>query len=156
MPNGDATGRATATYTPPVTGSGWAVTATTYDADGRPSTAKDARQTADASLGSTTYTYDALGRQITMGEAAGTAAASSTDTTFDGLDRRASLSVGGQPSTYVYDLGGRVTSTDDGFAWTTETFDYRAQVTIARTRARQPGRPGTDTEGLWHVGRQRV
>jgi RHS repeat-associated protein len=103
---------------------------TTYDPDGKQLTAKDRKQVADSSLGSTTFGYDLLGRQTSVTEAAGTSTAAVTETGYDGLDRRSSLEVGvGDPAslrtTYAYDLGGRATTTDDGFTCTTEALDYR-------------------------------
>ena len=87
-----------------------------------------------------------------MVEAAGSAAASSTDTAYDGLDRRTSLTVGGQPSLYAFDLGGRVTSTDDGFACTVETFDYRDRPTTTTSgRASRTCTGGADWRTVTHT-----
>jgi hypothetical protein len=52
------------------------------------------------------------------------------------LERRAIYTIGvdpvagtGQDTLYAYDLGGRTIQTDDGFACTTEQFDYRDHAT---------------------------
>ncbi|MDQ3689607.1 MAG: hypothetical protein M3406_06150, partial [Chloroflexota bacterium] len=118
-------GRALRTFERPDAGTAAVISIATYDTDGKVLTAKDRRQAADSALGMTTYAYDALGRQTSVTEADGTSAESLTTTGYDGLDRRTSLVVGGQGTTYAYDLGGRITATDDGFACTTEAFDYR-------------------------------
>ncbi len=46
--------------------------------------------------------------------------------TYDALDRTLTENAGGiQLTTYADDLGGRVLSTDDEFACTTQSYDYR-------------------------------
>lgn len=158
----DRAGRATQTYTPPAVGGGtWAVTQVAFDADGHPLTAKDARQSADASLGSTQFEYDALGRQVASAEAIGTAAEAWTLTAYDALDRRTRYVVGadpttglGQETTYGYDLAGRTTSTDDGFTCTTESFDYRdlSQSTVVGKTGNGCGGTGDYTVTHTHDG----
>lgn len=106
----------------------------TYDVDGRVLTAKDRRQAADGTLGLTDFDYDSLARQIGVTEAAGGTGGdeSATAAAFDTLDRRVSLDVAGQITDYMFDLGGRVVETDDGFACTTQTFDYRGLQLTSR------------------------
>ena len=126
----DRSGRATRTFEDPAGSDPASVTAVaTYDAEGRPTVAVDRRQVADPSLGQTETAYDGLGRAVLATAAAGTADESVTETGYDALDRRTSYVVGGQESTYAYDIGGRVTATDDGFTCTTEAFDYRDLAT---------------------------
>lgn len=131
----DRAGRATRAFED-TDGAGSAAPVTTsistYTADGRVMTVKDRRQAADGSLGSTTYAYDPLGRQTDVTEAAGTADAALTATDYDALDRRILLDVAGQVTDYAYDLGGRTTKTDDGFACTTGTHDYRDLAVTTR------------------------
>ncbi len=104
----DRGGRTTHTFSPPATGTQWAIAETTYNPDGRVATSKDARQYADASLGYTEHAYDPLGRDVTITEATGSADESTTESAYDGLDRRIAYVVGGQASDYTFDLGGRV------------------------------------------------
>ncbi len=129
----DRAGRATETFED-TDGSGPLAAAlaaqTTYDADGRVLTAKDREQAkAGSTRGQTSSSYDALGRLVLVTAADGTSEAADTATDYDALDRRKQYSVGGQDTTYSYDLGGRVTATDDGFTCTTEGFDYRDLAT---------------------------
>lgn len=103
----DRAGRALRTFEDPAGTPVAAITAiSTYDADGKLLNAKDRRQAADATLGSTSYGYDALGRQTAVTEGAGTTAEALTTTGYDGLDRRTSYVVGGQDTAYSYDVGG--------------------------------------------------
>jgi len=60
-----------------------------YNADGETLSAKDRKQIADVSLGSTTFGYDALGRQTSRTEATGTTTEARTESGYDGLDRDA-------------------------------------------------------------------
>ena len=148
----DALGRSTRTFVPPaVTSGSWAVTLTSYDGDGRPTIVKDARQYADSALGSTTSTYDGLGRLDVSTDAAGTAAEAATTSTYDGLDRRTDYDVGGQVTAYTHDLGGRVTGTDDGFACTTEAFDYRDLATSTVRGKDGNGCGGTGNAPITHT-----
>lgn len=129
----DRAGRATRTFEDPdPPGSASITRITTVDADGKTLTAKDRSQAADSNLGSTKTVYDGLGRVDTVTSAFGSSpdVASDEKTTYDGLDRTSSSEVGyGSPSSqktiYAYDLGGRTLSTNDGFACTTATYDYR-------------------------------
>lgn len=126
----DRSGRALRTFEDPDPGSAAVTSQLTYDADGRPLTAKDRRQLADGTLGQTTYGDDAMGRRTSVVEADGTASEAETTTGYDALDRRTRYEVGvgaggSLLTTYVYDLGGRVIQTDDGSACAEETFDYR-------------------------------
>lgn len=129
----DRAGRATRTFEDPDPPGSAAVTSVmTYDADGQTLTARDRRQAADATLGSTKTTYDGLGRTDTVTAAFGSSpdVAADTKTTWDGLDRQTSVETGvgsaasGKTIT-TYDLGGRATQVDDGFTCATATFDYR-------------------------------
>lgn len=112
-----------------------ATSATTYDPSGRAVNAKDHRQVADSSLGSTASTYDELGRLTDVTEALGVPTlASTTHSTYDTLDRQSSEetafgSATAQRTTYTYDQGDRVTATDDEFTCTTQSFDYRGLAT---------------------------
>lgn len=127
----DRIGRALRTFEDPnPPGSASETSIATYDADGNLLTAKDRAQAADPGLGQTVFSYDAIGRQISATSADGTASQAQDAQTYDGLDRLTILKVGvGSPASlvtlYVYDVGGRLTAVDDGFACTTETFDYR-------------------------------
>ncbi|MDQ3691266.1 MAG: hypothetical protein M3406_14790, partial [Chloroflexota bacterium] len=148
----DRVGRALRTFEHPAGASGPSLTAVTaYDADGKPLTAKDRRQVADSSLGSTTYAYDGLGRQTAMTEAAGSAAEALTTTAYDALDRRTTYVVGGQDTRYGYDLGGRVTATDDGFTCTSEVFDYRDLATSTTDGKDGNGCAGTGQYTVTHT-----
>ncbi len=136
----DRAGRATRTFEDPdPPGSASVTSITTVDADGKTLTAKDRSQAADSSLGSTKTVYDGLGRVDTLTSASGSSpdVASDTKVTYDGLDRTATTEAGyGSPSSqktiYAYDLGGRRQSTDDGFACSSATFDYR-DLTLTAT-----------------------
>lgn len=126
----DRAGRALRTFQDPSGASATVTSITTNDADGRPMTAKDERQVDDAGLGLTAYVYDALGRQVSTISADETGSEAQDDAAYDGLGRAISREgdVGGDSSlltTFAYDLGGRQIETDDGFACTTEGFDYR-------------------------------
>ena len=126
----DRVGRSTATYEDTDGAGGGAPTTTattTYDADGQMVSEKDRKQVGSASLGATTHQYDSLGRETIVTEAAGSSpdASSETATTYDALDHTLTSSVAGQDTTYGYDLGGRRVKTDDGFACTTSSFDFR-------------------------------
>jgi RHS repeat-associated protein len=130
----DRAGRSLSSYEDPdPAGSASQTTAMTYDADGKTLTAKDRRQVADATLGSTKIEYDGLGRPTKVIEAFGSSSpdvASETKTEYDGLDRVIASEVGfgtsgSQRTETAYDLGGRATETDDGFACATATYDYR-------------------------------
>ena len=139
----DRAGRATRTFEDPDPPGSAAVTSvTTYDADGKTLTTKDRRQAADADLGSSKTVYDGLGRIETVTAAFGSTpdVASITKNTWDGLDRPTANEVGfGDPSSQktitAYDLGGRATQTDDGFACA--TVDLR----LPRPRPRDDRRP---------------
>ena len=131
----DRAGRAITTYEVPVGSSTAATTSLmTYDPDGRTLTAKDRRQVADSSLGSTSYQYDDLGHQVAFIEGTGSADEAETDSAFDALDRHKSQTTGvatpaSQKTKYSLDLGGRVTSTDDTFTCASTTYDYRDLAT---------------------------
>jgi RHS repeat-associated protein len=153
----DRDGRAIETYED-VDGSGGVsaalTSANTYDADGRLVTAKDRRQTADGSLGSTVNTYDNLGRVTSVKSAYTPPPAESwlseTATTYDTLDRKASQTIGygtatAQTTMWTYDIGGRVTELNDEFTCTTTTsYDYR-DLAIAVVEGKTPGTPCTGT-----------
>ena len=133
----DKVGRALETYEDPASSAAVTTAVMTYDASGRVLTAKDQRQVASSSLGSTLTAYDELGRVTDVTEAAGSSpdVASITHTTYDNLDRRLTEEIGygtgtGQITTWTYDIGGRTTKVDDEFTCATTTFDYRdlAQV----------------------------
>jgi len=132
----DRAGRALITYEDPSpAGSAYTIGLVTVDADGRTLTSMDRRQAAAGpgyALGWTAFAYDALGRQTSVTEAASSTpdVASETRTTYDGLDRVTVTEVGygsaaSQRTELTLDLGGRATETDDGFACTTGTYDYR-------------------------------
>ena len=136
----DRAGRALITYEDPSpAGSAYTIGLMTVDADGKTLTSMDRRQAGAApgyALGWTASGYDGLGRQTSTIEAASSSpdVASETRTTYDGLDRVTSTEVGfGSPAsqltTLTLDLGGRATRTDDGFACTSATFDYRDIMT---------------------------
>ena len=135
----DRASRGLTTYEDPTpAGSAYVTGQMTYDADGKILTSMDRRQAAAApgyALGWTASGYDGLGRQTSSIEAQGSSpdVAAETRTTYDGLDRVAATEVGygaaaSQLTTLTLDLGGRATATDDGFACTTATYDYRDLV----------------------------
>lgn len=131
----DRAGRPTRTFEDPdgAGGTNASVTSiTTFDAAGRALTSKDRRQAADSSLGATATSYDDLGRATDSTDASGSSpdASSTTRSAYDALDRQTSLTVGyggasAQVTTTTYDLGGRMTATDDEFTCATSTYDYR-------------------------------
>jgi RHS repeat-associated protein len=113
-------------------GSASVTSISSFDADGKVLTATDRSQAADSALGYTKTIYDGLGRVNTVTTAFGSSPdyGSDSTSTYDGLHRTTSLEVGvSSPSSvktiYTYDLGARTLSTDDGFACTTATYDYR-------------------------------
>jgi RHS repeat-associated protein len=123
----DRAGRATRTFedTDPAVIAPVVTSVDTYDRDGRVLTAKDRGQAALPALGYTGTTYDSLGRAVSVTTATGTVDESLTSSSYDALDRRTVLNVGGQDTNYAFDVGGRTTSTDDGFTCATKTYDYR-------------------------------
>ena len=132
----DRAGSTLRTFEQPIGASARVTSITTYDAEGRPTSTRDERQVVDAALGATTVSYHALGSQASVTEADGTPAESLTETDYDGLDRRTRLEVGvggDAPllTQFAYDLGGRTTTTDDGFTCSTVTLDYRDLVVTA-------------------------
>jgi RHS repeat-associated protein len=132
----DRVGRNLQAFQQPFGQSARQTASSTYDADGHQLTAKDERQLGDGTLGQSENVYDSLGRQIAAITAAGGADESETDTGYDALNRRSSYQVGapsGQTSTYTFDLGGRVLTTQDGFACTAEAFDYRDNALTTTT-----------------------
>lgn len=152
----DRAGRAVQTFEDPDPGAAYLSGEATYDADGKPLNAKDQRQLSDTSLGSTSYAYDALGRTTSITSGDGSAAEAEDRSTYDGLDRRTTLEVGfGSASslltTYTHDLGGRAIATDDGFACTTETFDYRDLLTGSTSGLAAGCTSAADTRTLAHT-----
>ncbi len=104
----------------------------TYDAAGRITSQKDRNQIGNASLGTTLNVYDELSRLVDKTEAQGSSpdVSSTTRSVFDALDRQISATVGygdpvAQTTTTSYDLGGRATSVDDGFACTASAYNFR-------------------------------
>ncbi len=172
----DAAGRALATwiypnYTGGTPGTMTQTSATSYDASGRVTASRDANQVADlAHLGETQTAYDDLGRAVVVTEGADavsgdgiTPAASQTVTGYDALGRATSVEVGyGTPASQLtataYDLGGRALRTDDGFACSTTSYDWRGlatqTVTGLTTGSCSGGTPLTTTitsDGLGRV-----
>lgn len=131
----DRSGRATKAFedTDPASGAPVTTSISTFDADGRALTGKDRAQVANGALGSTTNDFDALGRHMSATMATGTADESTTLATYDGLDRLTILNVGGQEIAYTFDLGGRTLTTDDDFACSSSTYDYRDLVLTTTT-----------------------
>ncbi|HEY3545817.1 MAG TPA: hypothetical protein VGK17_06960, partial [Propionicimonas sp.] len=111
--------------------------ASTYDAAGRVTTQLDQRQVASPGLGSTEFRYDELGRQIAQASAVGTGVDTETDSGYDALDRRTSMATGvedaatSQRTRWTYDLGGRLTETDDEFTCSRAAYDYQDRKTVA-------------------------
>jgi RHS repeat-associated protein len=102
----------------------------TVDADGRVKTAMDRAQVADSARGMTIYGYNDLGLQDSLIEAYGTSEERETDQSWDALDRLRTRTTGvaspaAAKTRYTLDVGGRVLTTDDGFACSSATYDYR-------------------------------
>jgi RHS repeat-associated protein len=102
---------------------------TVYLDASRTVTTRSQEQIANDGLGSTVAVSDQLGHTVIVTEAAGTTlgVASETTTAYDALGRTTTTVVGAngdspQTTTSAYDLGGRVVSTDDGFACTASTY----------------------------------
>jgi RHS repeat-associated protein len=112
----------------------------TYDAGSRVLTEKDRRQVSDSSRGVTDYDYDSLGRQTQVTQAAGGTSGDElvSVSSYDALNRQTAIATGdvsqsgtGRLTTYVYDLGGRVTQQNDEFTCSGATYDYRDLLVIA-------------------------
>lgn len=149
----DRMDRPVQTYQRPSGQSARQTAASTFDAEGHPLTSQDERQLGDASLGLTEQLYDRLGRQTAIMQAAGSADEAENDATYDALDRLVTFEVGtpGAVSTYTSDLGGRVVTTDDGFACTSETFDYR-DLPLTTLSGMAPGcASGADQRTVTHT-----
>lgn len=129
----DRAGRPTATYEAAPATAAVLTGSSTYDASGRVTVAKDREQVKSGSTkGHTAYGYDSFARTLSETQATGSSpgVASTTLWAYDGLDRTSSLIVGAGAAasletSYGYDLGGRQTETDDGFACRQATYDYR-------------------------------
>ncbi|MHB8891445.1 MAG: RHS repeat-associated core domain-containing protein, partial [Candidatus Limnocylindrales bacterium] len=128
----DRAGRAVRTFEDTASGNPDITSESTFDAAGRGTSTKDRRQVDDASLGATATAYDELGRTISVTQASGSSPdiGTITVTVYDALDRVLLENSGdgtgtAQQTTHTYDLGGRVLSTDDEFACTTQAYDWR-------------------------------
>ncbi|HEY3547961.1 MAG TPA: hypothetical protein VGK17_17960, partial [Propionicimonas sp.] len=155
----DRAGRADLTYEDTASGNPDITSDATLDAAGRVTGAKDRRQVDDASLGATATAYDELGRTTSVTEAAGSSPdiATITVTAYDALDRVLLENTGdgtgtAQQTTHTYDLGGRVLSTDDEFACTTQAYDWR-DLALTETSGLAGGTcaTGADTRTVTHT-----
>ena len=155
----DRAGRAVRTFEDTASGNPDVTSETTLDADGRALSAKDRRQVDAASLGATVTVYDALGRTTSVTAASGSSPdiATITATTYDALDRVLTENTGdgtgtAQQTTFTYDLGGRVLSTDDEFSCTARTYDYR-DLALTETSGLVGGTcaAGADTRTVTHT-----
>jgi RHS repeat-associated protein len=122
-----------------------------FDAAGRVLWTKDRNQVNDLSLGRNETTFDSLGRAVdtTNGAVSTPDVATTTRTTRDAQNRVVSIETGvgtgtGQTTVTAYDLGGRAIQTNDEFACSTSTFDYR-DLEQATTEGKTPGASCTGT-----------